>query len=117
MVQSVLRTIENPLMLLFQVVDAPDMQVMVAVVAQRLLHMVLVTIEIPQLLDTVIDVPVVQFVVTMLCALCSLFVRRGWPRSLSTSGSGILWFLRACVWQSLVRCWSCLKSSYADFSG
>ena len=27
------------------------------------------------------------------------------------------WFLRSCILQSLVRCWSCLRSTYADLSG
>ena len=52
-------------------------------------------------------------------ASCSLFLFRSKRLAalVVDLGSGILWFLRPCIWQSLDRCWSCMKSSHADFLG
>ena len=64
MVQAVLRTIEIPNLLLYKAVDAPGMQVVVAiflpVVAQRLLPMVQTV-----LMDKVVDAPAMQVVVAL----------------------------------------------------
>ena len=37
-----------------------------------------------------------------------------WPVWTVLAGAG---FLRPCIWQSLVGCWSCLRSTFAGFSG
>ena len=97
MVQTFQKTTEILRLLLCKVVDAPIMQVVqivyIPVVVQRLFPVVLETVEVPQLLDMVIDAPVVQFVQF-----------RGF-------------FLAPCIWESLARCsvFACGVKDYGPF--